>query len=168
MFLVFYWGLRRGTEWNSIFRNLPVNFRLAVPTRPRPSRSKFPANIQNKEESKSGRFASLKVTMHLQGCLACKRCTASGLNCSLQNRRRFLRILGEWRRKGGEREARVAREERSVKTPACPHTIVQALPPQTHPQWPPNHSVRKTVVITARCGPNTSKVLEKLLVWDLK
>ena len=26
-------------------------------------------------------------------------------------------------------------------------------PVSTHPQWPANHSVRKTVVITARCGP---------------
>ena len=52
---------------------------------------------------------------------------------SLQNKRNFLRILGEWRRKGGEREARVAREGRSVKNPACPHTIVQALPPPDTP-----------------------------------
>ena len=36
---------------------------------------------------------------------------------SLQNRRNFLRILGEWRQKGGERKARVAREGRSVKNP---------------------------------------------------
>ena len=34
---------------------------------------------------------------------------------SLQNRRNFLRILGKWRRKGGERKARVAHEGRSVK-----------------------------------------------------
>ena len=35
---------------------------------------------------------------------------------SLQNRRNFLRILGEWRRKRGEREARVACEGRSAKS----------------------------------------------------
>ena len=51
----------------------------------------------------------------------------------LQNRRNFLRILVEWRQKGGEHEARVAREGRSVKNPACPHTIVQALPPLDTP-----------------------------------
>ena len=27
----------------------------------------------------------LKVTMHLQGCLACKRCSVPGLNCSYLN-----------------------------------------------------------------------------------
>ena len=27
-------------------------------------------------------------------------------------------------------------------------------PSQTHPKWLSNHSVRKTMVITARCGPN--------------
>ena len=46
---------------------------------------------------------------------------------SLQNRR-FLRILGEQRRKRGERKARVAREGRSAKKNACTHTIVQAVP----------------------------------------
>ena len=34
---------------------------------------------------------------------------------SLQNRRDFLRILGEQRQKRGEREARVARKGRSAK-----------------------------------------------------
>ena len=88
---------------------------------------------------------------------------------SLQNRRSFLRILGEWRGKGGEREARVAREGRSVKNSTCLHTIVQALPPPDTPsKTTQSQCQKKTVVITARCGPNTSKVLEKLLVWDLK
>ena len=36
-------------------------------------------------------------------------------NCSLQNRRDFLRILGEPTRKRGEREARVTRAGRSAK-----------------------------------------------------
>ena len=27
----------------------------------------------------------LKVTVHLQGCLMCKRCSASGLNCRYRN-----------------------------------------------------------------------------------
>ena len=35
--------------------------------------------------------------------------------------------------KGREREARVAREGRSIKNPTCPHTIVQALPPPDTP-----------------------------------
>ena len=51
-------------------------------------------------------------------------------NHSLQNRRNFLRILGEWRRKGGEREARVAREGRSVKNPACPDHPITVLEKQ--------------------------------------
>ena len=57
--------------------------------------------------------------------------------CSLQNRRDFLRISGEQRRKRGESEAKArrARGERelrarggALKNPACPHTIVQAVP----------------------------------------
>ena len=48
---------------------------------------------------------------------------------SLQNRRDFLR---KQRRKRGEREASAKREwrarGRALKNPACPHTIVQALP----------------------------------------
>ena len=51
--------------------------------------------------------------------------------CSLQNRRNFLRISSEQRRKRGERVASVKRELRarggSLKNPACPHTIVQAV-----------------------------------------
>ena len=51
---------------------------------------------------------------------------------SLQNRRDFLRILGKQRRKRGEREASAKREWRArrgaLKNPACPHTIVQAVP----------------------------------------
>ena len=50
----------------------------------------------------------------------------------LQNRRDFLRISGEQRRKRGERVASAKRELRrrggSLKNPACPHTIVQAVP----------------------------------------
>ena len=37
---------------------------------------------------------SLKVTMHLQGCLACKRCSASGLNCSYLNPYIKLKLIG--------------------------------------------------------------------------
>ena len=87
---------------------------------------------------------------------------------SLQNRWNFLHILGEWRQKRGKHEAWVACKRTSVKNPTCPHTMFKLFHPQTHPQWPSNHSVRKTVVITACCGANTSKVLEKLLVWELK
>ena len=45
---------------------------------------------------------------------------------SLQNRREFLRISGEQRRKRGERELRA--RGGALKNPACPHTIVQAVP----------------------------------------
>ena len=51
---------------------------------------------------------------------------------SLQNRRDFLRISGEEGRRRGKREASAKRElrarEGSLKNPACPHTIVQAVP----------------------------------------
>ena len=44
----------------------------------------------------------------------------------------FLRILGKQRRKRGEREASAKREWRArggaLKNPACPHTIVSAVP----------------------------------------
>ena len=54
---------------------------------------------------------------------------------SLQNRRNFLRISGEQRRKRGESEAKARRELRArgvaLKNPACPHTIVQAVPAAT-------------------------------------
>ena len=36
----------------------------------------------------------LKVTMHLQGCLACKRCSASGLNCRYLNPYIKLKLIG--------------------------------------------------------------------------
>ena len=53
---------------------------------------------------------------------------------SLQNRRDFLR---KQRRKRGVREASAKREWRArggaLKNPACPHTIVQALPPPGTP-----------------------------------
>ena len=50
--------------------------------------------------------------IHLGGVRLCE----TKVSCpSLQNRRNFLRILGEWRRKGGKCEARVAREGRTVK-----------------------------------------------------
>ena len=45
---------------------------------------------------------------------------------SLQNRRDFLRILGKQRRKRGEREASTRRG--ALTSPACPYTIVQAVP----------------------------------------
>ena len=78
----------------------------------------------------------------------------------------FLPILGEWRRKGGKHESR----ERggALKIPPVRILLFKLFRSQTHPQWPANHSVRKTVVITVHCGPNTSKVLEEILVWDLK
>ena len=51
---------------------------------------------------------------------------------SLQNRRDFLRISGEEGRRRGKREASAKRELRarevSLKNPAFPHTIVQAVP----------------------------------------
>ena len=34
------------------------------------------------------------VTMHLQGCLACKRCSASGLNCRYLNPYIKLKLIG--------------------------------------------------------------------------
>ena len=37
---------------------------------------------------------SLKVTMHLQGCFACKRCSASGLNCRYLNPYIKLKLIG--------------------------------------------------------------------------
>ena len=45
---------------------------------------------------------------------------------SLQNRRDFLRISGEEGQRRGKRELRA--REGSLKNPACPHTIVQAVP----------------------------------------
>ena len=62
------------------------------------------ANVNN------GRHFEIKF------CRQLVQCTVSlvQLCASLQNRRNFLRILGEWRRKGGEREARVAREGKSA------------------------------------------------------
>ena len=52
--------------------------------------------------------------------------------CSLQSRRDFLRTSGEQGRRRGKREASAMRELRarggSLKDPACPHTIVQAVP----------------------------------------
>ena len=36
----------------------------------------------------------LKVTMHLQGCLACKRCSASGLNGRYLNPHIKLKLIG--------------------------------------------------------------------------
>ena len=54
------------------------------------------------------------------------------IKSSLQNRRNFLRISVEKGRKSGERVASAKRELRvrggSLKNPACPHTIVQAVP----------------------------------------
>ena len=59
-------------------------------------------------------------------------CMTASPICSMQNRRNSLRILGEQRRKRGEREANEKREliarEGSLKKPSCPHTIVQAVP----------------------------------------
>ena len=43
----------------------------------------------------------------------------------LQTRRNFLRISGQQRRKRGERELHA--RGGSLKNPACPHTIVQAV-----------------------------------------
>ena len=43
-------------------------------------------NIKNKQ--------ALKVTMHLQGCLACKRCSASGLNYTYLNPYIKLKLIG--------------------------------------------------------------------------
>ena len=36
----------------------------------------------------------LKVTMHLQGCLACKRCSASDINCRYLNPYIKLKLIG--------------------------------------------------------------------------
>ena len=36
----------------------------------------------------------LKVTMHLQGCLACKRCSVPGLNCRYLNHYIKLKLKG--------------------------------------------------------------------------
>ena len=36
----------------------------------------------------------LKVTMHLQGCLACKRCSVSALNCRYLNPYIKLKLIG--------------------------------------------------------------------------
>ena len=50
----------------------------------------------------------------------------------MQNRRDFLRISGEEGRRRGKRKANAKRKlrgrEGSLKNPACPHTIVQAVP----------------------------------------
>ena len=61
-----------------------------------------------------------------------------GISCareqqsSLQNRGNFLRISGEQRQKQGEYKTSARRELHarggSIKNPACPHTIVQAVP----------------------------------------
>ena len=42
----------------------------------------------------SKRIKAIKVTMHLQGCLACKRCSASGLNCRYLNPYIKLKLIG--------------------------------------------------------------------------
>ena len=39
-------------------------------------------------------ISKLKVTMHLQGCLACKRCSASGLICRYLNPYIKLKLIG--------------------------------------------------------------------------
>ena len=63
--------------------------------------------------------------------VSCSRAFRKNKN-SLQNKRNFLRILGEQRRERGERMASAKRELRarggSLKNPSCPHTIVQAVP----------------------------------------
>ena len=38
--------------------------------------------------------------MHLQGCLACKRCSASGLNCRYLNPYIKLKLIGQPRSQG--------------------------------------------------------------------
>ena len=57
--------------------------------------------------------------------VSCSRAFRKNKN-SLQNKRNFLRILGEQRRERGERELRA--RGGSLKNPSCPHTIVQAVP----------------------------------------
>ena len=44
-----------------------------------------------------------------------------------------------------------AREARGQKNPPVITQLFILFRPQTHPIWPANHSVRKTMVITARC-----------------
>ena len=43
------------------------------------------------------------------------QCSRIFIPFSLQNRRNFLRILGEWRRKEGEHEARATRKGRNTQ-----------------------------------------------------
>ena len=80
----------------------------------------------------------------------------------LQNRLKFLRILGEQGRKPGEREARVARKgRRAKKLPPVRIPLFELFRPHTHRNWLSNHGFKITVVIAASCGRNleTSKVL---------
>ena len=81
-------------------------------------------------------YSTLRLTNSLDGAVKLTWFSRQ-LPLSLQNRRDFLRISGEQRRKRGERVASAwrARGERelrarggSLKNPACPHTIVQAVP----------------------------------------
>ena len=41
-----------------------------------------------------GTIYNIKVTVYLQGCLAYKRCSASGLNCSYLNPHIKLKLIG--------------------------------------------------------------------------
>ena len=50
--------------------------------------------FNNHSLTKPNICAKFKVTIHLQGCLACKRCSASGLNCSYLNAYIKLKLIG--------------------------------------------------------------------------
>ena len=59
--------------------------------RPFPTRRPFAPRKSIRSEFFS---PTVKVTMHLQGCLACKRCSASSLNCRYLNSYIKLKLIG--------------------------------------------------------------------------
>ena len=95
----------------------------------------IPENIRHwigmQENQISHVFWTFLLLQTEEDMVSCSRAFRKNKN-SLQNRRNFLRILGEKSRKRGKRVASAKRKLRarggSLKNHPCPHTIVQAVP----------------------------------------
>ena len=76
--------------WNSI----PYSIKVLKRSSFRKKIKELLVNFLRSEDEYVEVSCLIKVTMHLQGCLACKRCSASSLNCRYLNPYIKLKLIG--------------------------------------------------------------------------